>query len=417
VINRFNVDINDNLFTPGDTILYFFGATSPGGTTYYSTEYGTTTDIAVIAANAMEVTVLPAGGYNRGGDILYVDGADGFGVQSYYEGPFMQMGLNDLIDRYDVRGPSSGVSNRLAGRVTNVLAQLNAAYRKILWDTGSLQITLGDGSGDPEKTDDYLLLNIFLANLDEPGGVYLAGDDMAQALASYSGAGAVAFRSNYIPFVMINPNHRLAPSLFSISPQIKFWPGRAFTDNFFIFGGCPQLNDFDVMGASGSSLVQMSYNTASNTNGAVVSNKNGNAGVMMSGFSLAQVRDDELDGLMDRTNYLLRILFYLGYLCGHCTDAGPLAAADRLAQNYPNPFNPSTTIAFSIKERGYVELKVYDVGGHLVRELANELRSEGTHAVSWDGRDGNGSPVASGVYFYRLTSPGFSQTKKMVLLK
>jgi hypothetical protein len=139
---------------------------------------------------------------------------------------------------------------------------------------------------------------------------------------------------------------------------------------------------------------------------------------MLSGFSMAQVRDDDLDGLGDRAVHLYRIISFLKvYLCTECVDVPSSGAADRLAQNYPNPFNPSTTIAFSIKARGHVELNVYDVGGRLVRELANEVRTAGAHIVTWDGRDGNGSPVASGVYFYRLTSPGFSQTKKMVLLK
>jgi hypothetical protein len=77
VNNRFNIDLNDELFTPGDTISYFFGATSLDGSTYYSSEYGGTSDISAVAANPMEFTILPAGGYNRGGDILYVDGADG----------------------------------------------------------------------------------------------------------------------------------------------------------------------------------------------------------------------------------------------------------------------------------------------------------------------------------------------------
>jgi flagellar hook assembly protein FlgD len=60
---------------------------------------------------------------------------------------------------------------------------------------------------------------------------------------------------------------------------------------------------------------------------------------------------------------------------------------------------------------------VYDVGGRLVRELAKEVRAAGAHTVTWDARDSNGEPVASGVYFYRLTAGDFSQTKKMVLLK
>ena len=420
VRNRFNVDLNDNLFTPGDTILYFFGATSADGTTYYSTEYGPTNDINAIAANPMEVTILPAGGFNRGGDLLYVDGADGLGMQPYFDGAFMAFGMNHLIDRYDVRAPSAGSGNRLAGRVTNIAAQLNACYERIIWDSGPLSITLGDGTGSPLKTDDYALLNTFLSNLTE-GGIYLCGDDVAEALAGYAGASAANFRTTFMPFTLINSNHRLAPSLLPISPTISFWPGREFQDNFFVFGGCPELNDFDVLGATGSSLVQMSYGAPSNPNGAVLSNVTGDARVMMAGFSFANIRDDELNGFGDRLNHIGRAIMFLSpgtywipeWPSG-AGDSGPIAS---LSQNYPNPFNPTTTIAFSVKTRGHVALNIYDAAGRLVRTLANEERGAGAHQVTWDGRDGNGTRVASGVYFYRLVSPGFSQTKKMVLLK
>ena len=369
------------------------------------------------ANNAMEVTVLPAGGFNRGGDILYVDGADGLGNQPYFDGSFMVLGLRDRIDRFDVRGPGTPAANRLSSRVTNVANQLSACYREILWDTGSLSLTLGDGSGGPLKTDDYGLLNTFLGNLASPGGVYLCGDDVAEYLDGYAGASAVAFRSTYMPFTLINHNHRLAPTLFRISPNVMPWPGRAFSDNFFAFGGCLEINDFDVIGASGTSQVQMSYNTASSPNGAVVSNANGNARVVLSGFSFVYIRDNELNGILDRAQHLRDVLFSLGAILPVVSGADPEAPMNSLAQNYPNPFNPQTTIAFTIKTRGHAQLSVYDVGGRLVRTLANEVRAAGPQQVTWDGRNGAGEAVASGVYFYRLVAGDFSQTKKMVLLK
>ena len=415
VANRFNVDINDNLFTPGDTILYFFGATSADGTTYYSTEYGPTSNISEVAANPMEVTILPAGGFNRGGDLLYVDGADGLGNQAYFDGAFLVMGLEDLIDRYDVRSPSSGMANRLSSRVVDVQQQLNDCYAHIEWDCGSLSATLGDGTGSPLKCDDYNLLSTFLGNLVNPGGLYLSGDDLAENLIASTSASAVTFRSTYMPFVLANSSHRAAG--FGVSPAIKLWPGRAFADDFFVFGGCPELNDFDVMNASGTSRVEMSYQTAQSPNGAVVSNKNGDATVVLSGFSFAAVRDDELDGLSDRARFLRNAIRYSG--------TGPLdpvtgtrpAPSNSLSQNYPNPFNPTTTIAFSLATRGRVSVRVYNVAGELVRTLANGQHAAGPHAVTWDGRDEAGSPVSSGVYFYKLVAGSFSQTKKMVLLK
>ncbi|MFQ3608556.1 MAG: T9SS type A sorting domain-containing protein [Chloroherpetonaceae bacterium] len=84
----------------------------------------------------------------------------------------------------------------------------------------------------------------------------------------------------------------------------------------------------------------------------------------------------------------------------------------KLDQNYPNPFNPSTKITFSIKNAGFVSLKVYDLLGREVATLVNENRAAGIYDVNF-----NAAGLGSGVYFYTLTSGGFSQTKKMMIIK
>jgi flagellar hook assembly protein FlgD len=92
--------------------------------------------------------------------------------------------------------------------------------------------------------------------------------------------------------------------------------------------------------------------------------------------------------------------------------------ANHLAQNFPNPFNPTTTIVFSLKEKGHVELTIFDVRGAVVRRLLRGEVEAGLHAdVQWDGLNDEGKPVASGLYFYRLTASGFTETRKMLLLK
>ena len=88
-----------------------------------------------------------------------------------------------------------------------------------------------------------------------------------------------------------------------------------------------------------------------------------------------------------------------------------------LSQNYPNPFNPSTTIQFQIPDAVDVRLKVYDVGGRLVRTLVDEQKKPNVYRVVWDGHDNNGSRVASGVYFYKLEAGAFVKTRKMEILK
>jgi hypothetical protein len=88
-----------------------------------------------------------------------------------------------------------------------------------------------------------------------------------------------------------------------------------------------------------------------------------------------------------------------------------------LKQNYPNPFNPTATIAYNLPEAAKVQLDIYNVKGQLVKTLVNAEMSAGMHSVVWNGRDSNNAAVASGVYFYRVSSPKATQTKRMLLMK
>jgi photosystem II stability/assembly factor-like uncharacterized protein len=83
-----------------------------------------------------------------------------------------------------------------------------------------------------------------------------------------------------------------------------------------------------------------------------------------------------------------------------------------LSQNYPNPFNPTTNIKFSIVNSGDVKLVVYDIQGREVQTLVNESLKPGTYEAAFDG-----SALNSGVYFYKLITGTFTETKKMLLIK
>lgn len=83
-----------------------------------------------------------------------------------------------------------------------------------------------------------------------------------------------------------------------------------------------------------------------------------------------------------------------------------------LHQNYPNPFNPTTQIRFDVPTAGTVRLAVFDVLGREVKTLVNDRREAGYHTVVFDN-----SNLSSGVYFYRLTAPGFVATKRMMVVK
>ncbi len=83
-----------------------------------------------------------------------------------------------------------------------------------------------------------------------------------------------------------------------------------------------------------------------------------------------------------------------------------------LYQNYPNPFNPTTTIRYQVPMKSHVNITIYDILGNEVKTLVNKEEQPGSYEVEF-----NGQNISSGVYFYRITSGSFTQTKKMLLLK
>jgi photosystem II stability/assembly factor-like uncharacterized protein len=133
------------------------------------------------------------------------------------------------------------------------------------------------------------------------------------------------------------------------------------------------------------------------------------------------------------TNSILQSVYFMnentGFACGNngviikTTDGGgppiginlinnEIPFEYSLSQNYPNPFNPVTKIKFSVPKTGVVKLTVYDAAGRVAAALFNGELSAGTYNYDFDA-----SQLASGIYFYKLESNDFSQTKKMVLIK
>ncbi|MFH1566585.1 MAG: T9SS type A sorting domain-containing protein, partial [Gemmatimonadota bacterium] len=101
-----------------------------------------------------------------------------------------------------------------------------------------------------------------------------------------------------------------------------------------------------------------------------------------------------------------------GPLTAVTEEAGTRPQAFVLGQNYPNPFNPTTTIQLALPRDSQVRLEVYNSYGQVVDVLVDGWRPAGAHALSW-----NAGQRASGTYFYRLTTPGFEETRRMVLVR
>jgi len=123
-------------------------------------------------------------------------------------------------------------------------------------------------------------------------------------------------------------------------------------------------------------------------------------------------------GIWDRSNLMGNILDYFGR-----TPEGPGTGVvpgvkNELSHAYPNPFNPVTRIAYSVREAGPVSIEVYNVAGRVVRTLLDTEVDAGSRGyVTWDGRSDGGEKCASGVYFYRIAAPGFTESRKMIMLK
>lgn len=109
-----------------------------------------------------------------------------------------------------------------------------------------------------------------------------------------------------------------------------------------------------------------------------------------------------------------KLLFRINPSIGINTISNSIPEKFSLLQNYPNPFNPSTTIQYDLKNSGMVTLKILNTSGNEVAELINEFQNRGSYSINFDaGKFG----LASGVYFYRLTSGVESITKSMLLIK
>ena len=441
--DRYCFDLNDDLFTPGDTVHYFFAADGDGTPGNGNERYwhrtlegqgttNTTSDIQEAAASPCEMTILPAGGYNRGGDILYVDDTDDRGgpAQLFFDSSFDLLGMRSMIDRFDVLGPSSAVGNSLASRVKNNVVQILDVYKKIIWHSGNLSsATVGDGTGSPEKSNDFGLLYQFLNTSDKNPGLYLSGDDIAQEWARLSGAGAIQLRSIYMTHDVFYHGHVYRGE--AVSPTLTA-TGASFIhlgvpDKLIAYGGCPVINDFAVLRPTGIAITEFPYPTIGDA--AVISQTTTNAAnatatVLLSGFSFDYIRDaPEVWPTWPpaRTKHLRAILIKLGNIVPEASgiDPGPRPRlANFLKPSYPNPFNPTTTIVYGIKKEAHVSLKVYNAAGQLVKTLVDEAQApDEVKPVTWNGTNDAGQFVSSGVYFYKLVTKDFSQTRKTVLLK
>jgi hypothetical protein len=209
-----------------------------------------------------------------------------------------------------------------------------------------------------------------------------------------------------------------------ISPLITGITGGPF-DGFayYIYGGCPVVNSFDVLEKTGPgqyALAYPEYNSQQYYAG-IFTDQTNVAGHPMrtiwTGHSFNYIRNSE--NSLPAANEFLKMSFVF-FENGINVDISgdKIPARFKVEQNFPNPFNPSTRIRFTLPRRGLVSVGIYNVDGKLVRTLHDGVMDAGHHELVWDSRNNSGTDAASGVYFYKITACGdYQDVRKMVLLR
>lgn len=166
----------------------------------------------------------------------------------------------------------------------------------------------------------------------------------------------------------------------NIWEKISFLPGHGNSNSPKYYEFMDEINDFDF----NSNVISISY----------------------------RLKQIDLDGKFEYSKSNVEISADLLSSIKNST----LSKEYKLNQNYPNPFNPTTVINFSIPVDSFVELNVFDVLGNKIKTLISDNRPSGNYSVEFD-TSLNGKTIPSGIYYYRLKSGNFTQTKKMIILK
>lgn len=120
------------------------------------------------------------------------------------------------------------------------------------------------------------------------------------------------------------------------------------------------------------------------------------------------------DLVIDPGNWILKSA---DYVVGLVEDELDVPLTFELEQNFPNPFNPSTTIPYSLDERSMIRMSIYDLAGREVTQLVKSSQGAGRYQVNWNGEDGLGRPVETGVYLCRLETESQSAITKLLLVR
>ncbi len=346
-------------------------------------------DMGVIGSGRATVTFHSQGGFmpdlnvdfsamTAGTDLLVVadDGGAGYGYD--YFGPALDTATTKTYAIWDRNGGA-------------VSSDFMDDYEAVIWLTGNKSPSL-----PPEdRTEVQTYLN-------GGGRMLLTGQDLISDLYD-EGGGARIWLQMYLRVQFVNGGYT--------DNNVEGVPGDDVSDGMFLTlvggDGADNLDDPDVINPINDSADQI-FTWTAGVGAGIKADYNGYRIVVL-GFGM-----ESINNATDRAALMGSSLDWL-LATADAVDDVPFAKA--LHNNVPNPFNPKTTISFSLDREAPVRVEVYDMMGHLVRVLADEIRPAGTYEVMWDGTDENGLRQASGTYFCRMISDDQTFQQKMTMLK
>jgi murein DD-endopeptidase MepM/ murein hydrolase activator NlpD len=271
---------------------------------------------------------------------------------------------------------------------------------------------LGDESANDE-TFSSAEQALVRAYMDGGGHLFVTGSEIAYDLDRASGPTAAdrAFLHDYLKVSYAGDDS----GIYSVVGTTGSWFQPLSLRYGITSEGSPYEEDWpdEFTQVNGSEVIFLYETQTGNSAGAAYKGPapNGSVpgGVVVMGFPFETITTEGAqDQLMDL------VFSYFGITTGVADEvpAGQVPARFALEQNYPNPFNPTTVIQYAVPRTSHVRIVLFDLLGREVGTLLDGIQNPGHHRVRWDA-----TGMASGVYYYRLTSGDWSQTKSMMVIK
>lgn len=385
---NYNLRDNENVLSAAiDSRQYYFNQTTPLFLKLYAVD--TASNVST-PSDVYGIRTL-----SDGKKILIVDGFDRFGGSGSWKYPY-----HDFVVSH---AKAFNLSFESCANEAVINGTINLKdYELVIW-------ILGDESTADETFSS--IERIKVAEYLEAGGkLFISGSEIAYDLegSDSSSLQETQFLRNYLKAKYISDDSNIY-GVYGVESTI--FSGLGF--GYGVTGnGSPYAEDYpDVIDTSGGSGFILRYNSAAYAGIAYTGSFNNSANI---GQLVYLAFPFETINLSDSRNQLMTsALKYFGFLqTADVIDDSFSPLSINLEQNYPNPFNPVTTIKYEIKQRGMVQIKVFDILGREVSVLVNDIKDSGIYAVTF-----NGNSFPSGIYFCRLDYDGYSKIIKMVLLK